>query len=325
MTKKTFKSPKNIIKDFKRDDTVKLSDLMSPVAPLTGNNIHTGPMTKGKAEKMAKTGDNWNSVKPTSMKAAGISKQNTLKPEEKLFTDRKTNAAAHKRNSVMQNNLMTSALKDAGKMQMGDSSIASNNKGFGKAKSKKKTESVSRPGIKTDLAAGMAALRAEYAAQSKRKIVKRKMSKSPAVFKLDSESPYAEYLPDLYREYKPKERKLKSRHSNKALHSVMNKIDRAYSENFSIRGRSRAGSRAGSPSSRGSHRFKRSDSNNKSLKRISTLRSHASSISNGNRSVRSNSSKWKGRKGRKQSEANDDSFYKLAALVKSKVANQNKD
>ena len=48
-----------------------------------------------------------------------------------------------------------------------------------------------------------------YSYNKKKLLPRRKFSKSPAPFKLDSESPYAEYLPALYKEYRPKEKKAK--------------------------------------------------------------------------------------------------------------------
>lgn len=281
MSKKTFASPTNKLrsptnlnlKDYKRDETIKIADLLSPVGTIV-------PATSDSPPKMARTGDKWNSKSNKAL----ISKQPTLK-SEKLFKDKKSNAEAHRNEKVKQNNFLRASINVAGKLQMDTNSAASDSKGFSNAKSqkaikrspKKGDQTRARSEMRNDFVSSIAAMKLEYAAQPKKKIIQRKYSKSPIEFRLNHESPYAEYLPDLYREYKPKEKKLKTNNNNVSLNNFLKKLDKAYSETMSMRsGNSRQSSR------RGSKLFGRANSNNRSLKKIGTFRSDFSSSSREN-------------------------------------------
>ena len=268
----------------------------------------------GTHKQMAKTQDGWNKLKK---KDSRIKKQRTLK-DNMLFKDKKTNADAHRNLNSKNGNLQRDTLNAAGVRQMDASSIASNSRGFrnGKyIKDKKRTHSAV-----PDLASGIAALKADYEAQPKRKLPRQKFSKSPAVFKIDSASPYAEYLPDLYREYKPKEKKLKVKSSNVSMSNFLRKMDKAYSEAMSVVSESSHGSRP----NRSRMRYGRSNSNTRSLKKMGTLRSNISSSSGGDNTVRSNPAKLRKKK-KPQSRKSDDSFMKMANMVKARVSKEKLD
>ena len=101
------------------------------------------------------------------------------------------------------------------------------------------------------------------------------------------------------------------------MNEFFKKIDRAYSDVGSLggrsRGRSRGGSRAGT--------IRRKNSDNKSLNKMSTLKSDSSVSSYNKQSTirsRSNPGKLKN-KNKKSSRGDDDSFKKIAQIIKNKV------
>jgi hypothetical protein len=156
------------------------------------------------------------------------------------------------------------------------------------------------------------ALKKEYGPNSRRKLPKFRVSKQNAVFRFDGESPYAEYLPALYREYKPKEKKLKRQRSNMSLNEFFRKVDKAYSDTQSLDLRHRSESRDGHSG------LIKKKTTLRSYKKMGTFRSVSSASSNrGGNSVRSNPARLKKKK-RKDS-INDDSFLKMANLVKNRV------
>ena len=293
---------------------------------------------------MANTHENWIPKKNN----IGIKKQNTLKSEvsqsvkkqikgkdlssyekpsnaqlpslviassnSNLFNDKKTNADAHRKEFIKHNNFLRTSLNAAAKIQMSSNPSAQSSKGFNNIKkSQKKENDKGRKITQNDLVLNASALKAEYG-NKKKLLPKRRYSKSPAPFKLDSESPYAEYLPALYREYKPKEKKYTRQNSNVSMNDFIRKLDRAYSDVGSIRGSSRNGSRVGT--------IRRKNSDNKSLNRMSTLKSSSSVSSYNKQSTirsRSNPTKIKNKKNKKSSQSNEDSFLKMANFIKNKV------
>jgi len=161
------------------------------------------------------------------------------------------------------------------------------------------------------------ALKEQYDAKSSRKLPRFKVSKSPAPFRFDGESPYAEYLPALYKEYKPKEKKLKRKNSNVSMNDFIRKVDQAYSETQSVGG----GFGRNSESRDGNVRLARKMVSRKSMKKMGTLRSNSSlASSRGGKSVRSNPARLR-KKNKKLSSKGDDSFMKIADMVKQKVMN----
>lgn len=238
-----------------------------------------------------------------------------LDPKSPLFKTKMTNAEALKRSQVKQNNFLRASINAAGQEQV-HSKRSSSSKGLTQIRTqlKRGTKKDKRGGSvdKNDFAFQSAQLKDEFNYSKTKRIIRRKVSKSPAVFRLDGDSPYMEYLPDRYREYKPKEKKLKTKNSNVSLNDFFKKVDKAYSDVHSVGLRSRSGSRDVN------RRLSRKGSNNKSLVKMSTFRSQSSVSSRGGKSIRSNPSKLRKRPKKSQS-SNDDSFMRMANLVKQKV------
>uniref|UniRef100_A0A7S3N432 Uncharacterized protein n=1 Tax=Euplotes harpa TaxID=151035 RepID=A0A7S3N432_9SPIT len=341
-SKNTLRSRKNIT-SLVREKTVKLSDSISPRGKIELNSPILSPNTN----KMANTNDNWmgGNKKKMNLKTQNTlkSEQNKIKSKKKsdkglnfynqsamavspnlgvnpsltkstdtLFKDKKTNADAHRGELIKKNNFLRASLNAGGKLQMNSNASANSSNGFKNAKkSPKKSNDRGRSMNRNDLVLNTTALKEEFG-KSKKKLPRRRFSKSPAVFKIDGESPYAEYLPALYREYRPKEKKLKRQNSNVSLNDFFKKLDRAYSDVGSVGIRSRDGSRDGKS-------LRRKGSNNKSLLKMNTFKSDSSVSSyHKQKSIRSNSSKVTKNK-KKTSSVNDDSFLKLAELVKARV------
>lgn len=231
-----------------------------------------------------------------------------------LFIDKRTNADAHRKEMAKHNNFLRTSLNAAAKIQMSSNASAQSSKGFKNFKSpQNKQVEKGKKITHNDLVLNTSALKEQFGNKKKLK-PQRKFSKSPAPFKLESESPYAEYLPALYKEYKPKEKKYTRQNSNVSMNDFMRKLDRAYSDVGSVHGGSRNGSRAGT--------IRRKNSNNKSLNRMSTLKS-SSSVSSYNKQSsirsRSNPTKLKNNRNGRSRQSNEDSFMKMANLIKNKV------
>ena len=318
-TKRTFGS-KNLVTGVKRDVTRKMSDLLSPVATSTKkNNIlssasHTNDnWTKKKSIKKQIT---MKSSKKNSLRKFSQSPKSTLHAGEPLFKTKMTNAEAHRNERVKRNNFLRASINAAGQEQVHSRGSASSSKGFTEIRKKlKRGTSNQRKSLNTnDFAFQTAKMKEDFISAGKKKLPKRKVSKSNAMLKMDGESPYMEYLPDRYREYKPKEKKYKRQKSSMSLNSFYKKMDKTYSEVNSIGPRSRSGSRAGS---RTRNRLSRKGSNNKSLLKIGTLKSQTSVSSKGGKSARSNPSRL--RKKPKKSQSSNDSFQQMANLIKERV------
>lgn len=233
--------------------------------------------------------------------------------ENPIFNKNITNEQALRAKGPRRNNFLRASINKSGQGIL-DSKGSASSKGFSEVRKQLKRgnkEAKSKPRGINDLELNTHMLKTQYSSNSKRKLPKRKFSKSPAVIRFDGESPYAEYLPDLYREYKPKEKKLKRQNSNVSLNSFMKKIDKAYSDAQSVA--SRSGSRDGH------FGLKRKRTNTKSLLKMGTLRSNSSK---GGNSVRSNPAMLRRRK--KSVTSVEDSFMKMAQMVKQKVINDKK-
>lgn len=248
-----------------------------------------------------------------------------LNSADPIFISNKTNAEIHRNKQLQKNNFLRVSINAGAKAQMDSrgSRASGSSKGFNdirkalKRGSNKGTTHRDKPITRNDLVLDTRALKEQYA-KTPRKLPKRRFSKSPAVFKLDAESPYAEYLPDLYREYKPKEKKLKRQKSDLSLNNFFKKIDKAYSEVQSIGPKSRASSR------NGGFGLSRKGTNTRSLRKMNTFRSESSvSSSGGNNTVRSNPARLN-KKRKKNAPSDDDSFMKIASMIKQKVM-QNKN
>lgn len=257
---------------------------------------------------------------------------NGVGSSQPMFNGKLTNAQALGVKKPQQNNFLRNSLNSGGKAQIGmnDSSKLSFNaleniSSTGDLKSSKgmilnrklipkgkKAEEHNTKYNMNNLELNTSALRKEFGPNSNRKLPKFKVSKQNAVFRFDGESPYAEYLPALYREYKPKEKKLKRQRSNMSLNEFFRKVDKAYSDTQSVGIRHRSESRDGNSG------ILRKKTTLRSYKKMGTFRSVSSASSNrGGNSVRSNPARLK-RKKRKDS-LNDDSFLKMANLVKNRV------
>lgn len=292
---------KNNLKGLGRDSTRRMSDLLSPGI---GRNILFG-MGSG-------TSSNWRNSKPKTSKKKTLTRKLSQSPtgrsEGPLFKEKMTNAEAHRKKDLKKNNFLRQSINNAGQERV-HSRRSSSSRGFTdiRKKLKRGTSDKRKSANEHDFAYQTRKMKDEFRSTSRKKLPKRKFSKANALVRLDGESPYMEYLPDRYREYKPKEKKYVRQKSNVSLGSLVQRFGDVYSET-----RSAAGSRSGS---RVSKRIIRKGSN-KSLSRMSSFRSQRSVSSNG-RSVRSGPSRLKRRK--KKSESNDDSFLKMADLVKQRV------
>lgn len=286
------------------------------------------------AASASKTGENW--AKKNNLKKFGTLKSNkstksnkkkfpkskspksTLHAGEPLFKNKMTNEQAHRHELVKRNNFLRGSLNAAGNEQVrsrGNSknSVKSSTKGFSQIRKKlaRGTNSNQRRSMNhNDFALETAKIRDDYKSQIRKKIPRKKMSKSPAVIRMDGESPYMEYLPDRYREYKPKEKIIQRKSSNVSFNEFFKKINSAYSETHSIRGRSRTSSRGG---------LSRKGSNNRSLLKMGTLRSTSSVSSKGGISVRSGPSRLRKKRPKKSQSSNDDSFMRMANMVKQRI------
>eukprot|EP00344_Euplotes_crassus_P007229 CAMPEP_0196997298 /NCGR_PEP_ID=MMETSP1380-20130617/2948_1 /TAXON_ID=5936 /ORGANISM="Euplotes crassus, Strain CT5" /LENGTH=687 /DNA_ID=CAMNT_0042413491 /DNA_START=1212 /DNA_END=3272 /DNA_ORIENTATION=+ len=302
---------KHIPVGLNRDITRKMSDFFSPL----GNESTKVAMVRMES----KTSTNWNKKngikKKTTMTKKSTRKLSEsptgLKTGEPLFKAKMTNAEAHRRNNLKKDNFLRASINHAGQEQVHSKGSASS-RGFADIRKKlKRGNSTHRKSMNHhDFAVETKKMQDELR-QTKRKFPKRKVSKGNAMIRLDGESPYMEYLPARYREYKPKEKKYVRQKSNVSMGSIVRRLGEAYSENRSFAGESRSGSRkSGRPSRKGSH--------NKSLLRMGTFRSQKSVSSNAN-SVKSGRSRLGKRKPKKSQSSNDDSFLQMANLVKQRV------
>ena len=311
---------------LKRDVTRKMSGLLSPGIPTSKNAKIVSSASKTSEDWSKKFGliskSTMKTNKRKSSKKLTHRGSHLLKSGEYFLQGKLTNAEALRRDKVKENNFLRTSINAAGQEQV-HSRRSSSSRGFDGLRKKlkrgntKKGKSVS--GTRNDFAFQANQMRTEMQTTARKKFLsKGKISKSPALIKLDGESPYMEYLPDRYREYKPKEKKLKRQPSNVSLNSFFRKVDKAYSDAHSIGPRSRSGSREFA------RKLTRKGSNNKSFGRINSIRSQSSVSSKGGKSVRSNPSRLKKRKQRKEEGNLKDSFQKMAQLIKQRVL-KNKD
>lgn len=305
---------RNKVVGVKRDVTRKLSDILSPVGTTTNKKMMIGMASN--------TGSNWTKSKdfrkqPTLTKTKKkLSRKlsespSGLKSQGPLFKAKMTNAEAHRKKIVKKDNYLRASINHAGQEQV-HTRRSSSSKGFSEIRKKLKrgTDEKRKSVNAHDFAYETKRMKDEFRSTTRKKLPRRKYSKSNAVVRLDGESPYMEYLPDRYREYKPKEKKYVRQKSNASLGSVVRQLGQAYSETRSFAGESRSGSRA-------SKRPSRRGSNNKSLLRMGSFKSQKS-VSSNRGSVRSGPSRLKKRRQKSQS-SNDDSFLQMANLVKQRV------
>jgi hypothetical protein len=235
-------------------------------------------------------------------------------PISPLFNQKMTNAEALHTKGARHNNFLKGSINASGLSQVRSKNNSVSSNGFASIRKQLKRGSKNKRGrsVKAnDFAFQSAKLKVDYLVPNK-KLIQKKKSRAPLLVKLDGDSPYMEYLPDLYREYRPEEKKLKTKNNNVSMVNFYKKIDKAYSDVHSVGLRSRSGSREIRS------RISRHGSTNKSLNKMNSFRSQSSVKSRGVNSVSSNRTKLR-RRPKKNKSSNDDSFLKLAQMVKEKI------
>jgi hypothetical protein len=293
---------------LKRDNTVKLSGLFSPSEKCkTDNNL--GLVTQ---QNWINKKDILNNKDVKRKKSLDL--QSFDDPISPLFNQKMTNAEALHDKGARKNNFLKGSITQSGLSQVRSKNNSVSSNGFASIRKQLKRGSKKKRGSSVkanDFAFQSSKLKVDYLVPN-RKLMQKKKSRAPTLVKLNGDSPYMEYLPDLYREYRPEEKKLKTKNNNTSMIDFYKKMDKAYSDVHSVGLKSRSGSREIHS------RMSRHGSTNKSLNKMNSFRSQSSVKSRGANSVSSNRAKFR-KKPKKNKSSNDDSFLKLAQMVKNKV------
>ncbi|CAI2368980.1 unnamed protein product [Moneuplotes crassus] len=299
-----------------RDVTRKLSDIFSPPGNTSTKNVG---MKVG-----SKTGTSWAKKKELEKQPTTLTRKKKptrklsessrdLKSRETLLNQQIANAEARRGRNIREDNFLRTSTHFGGEERV-HTRRSSSSRGFSEIRKKLKRGSSDKKKAVShhDFALESRKIRDKFRSTKRKKFIRRKACRSKSIIRFDGDSPYMEHLIDRYREYKPKEKKYRRPKSNASHGSLVKRLGEAYSDTRSFAGESRAGSRA-------SKRPSRKGSNTRSLRRIGTFKSQKSVSSSSLHSVRSTRSRFKRRRPKRSQSSNDDSFLKMANLVKQRV------
>jgi hypothetical protein len=219
------------VKNLRRDNTVKLSGLFSPSERGKKTQKNLGMASQQNWRKKKDTLNNKELKRKISLDSQSF--KNSISP---LFNQKMTNGEALHDKGPRRNNFLKGSIKSSGLSQVRSKNNSVSSNGFAGIRKQLKRGSKSKRGSSlkvNDFAFQSAQLKADYLVPNK-KFTQKKKSKPLNLAKLNGDSPYMEYLPDLYREYRPEEKKLNTKSNNGSMINFYKKMDKAYSDVNSV-------------------------------------------------------------------------------------------